>query len=169
MRRRLALLAAKEYSDLPGFVTMTFDQDGKLSPGGSIEVAVAVLEGLGADAIGFNCGLGPKQMATLLPKLREATGTAYCSQCQRWATGRTWMAKPAMTSPLDQFASWMGEIARGGAWVVGGCCGTTPEHIRKTAATCAGLSCLRAACPLAYRGHLGDSVGGIWETTGDHR
>ena len=71
---KAALLAAKEYSDLPVFVTMTFDQDGKLLTGGSIEVAVAVLEGLGADAIGFNCGLGPKQMAALLPKLREATG-----------------------------------------------------------------------------------------------
>lgn len=143
---KAALLAAKEYSDLPVFVTMTFDQDGKLLTGGSIEVAVAVLEGLGADAIGFNCGLGPKQMAALLPKLREATGLPI-------------VVNPNAGIPVerdgqtcyditpDEFASWMGEIARGGAWVVGGCCGTTPEHIRKTAATCAGLSCQELPVP----------------------
>lgn len=71
---KAALLAAKENSDLPVFVTMTFDGDGKLLTGGDIGVAAAVLEGLGADAIGLNCGLGPQQMAALVPKLREFTG-----------------------------------------------------------------------------------------------
>lgn len=143
---KAALLAAKEYSDLPVFVTMTFDQDGKLLTGGSIEVAVAVLEGLGADAIGFNCGLGPKQMATLLPKLREATGLPIVVNPNAGLPVER-DGKTCYDITPDEFASWMGEIARGGAWVVGGCCGTTPEHIRKTAATCAGLSCRELPVP----------------------
>lgn len=143
---KAALLAAKEYSDLPVFVTMTFDQDGKLLTGGSIEVAVAVLEGLGADAIGFNCGLGPKQMAALLPKLREATGLPIVVNPNAGLPVER-DGKTCYDITPDEFASWMGEIARGGAWVVGGCCGTTPEHIRKTAATCAGLSCQELPVP----------------------
>lgn len=143
---KAALLAAKEYSDLPVFVTMTFDQDGKLLTGGSIEVAVAVLEGLGADAIGFNCGLGPKQMATLLPKLREATGLPIVVNPNAGLPVER-DGKTCYDITPDEFASWMGEIARGGAWVVGGCCGTTPEHIRKTAVTCAGLSCRELPVP----------------------
>lgn len=143
---KAALLAAKEYSDLPVFVTMTFDQDGKLLTGGSIEVAVAVLEGLGADAIGFNCGLGPKQMAALLPKLREATGLPIVVNPNAGLPVER-DGKTCYDITPDEFASWMGEIARGGAWVVGGCCGTTPEHILKTAATCAGLSCQELPVP----------------------
>ena len=59
---KAAVLAAKERASLPVYVTMTFDETGKLLTGGSLEAAVAVLEGLGVDALGLNCGLGPKQM-----------------------------------------------------------------------------------------------------------
>lgn len=143
---KAALLAAKENSDLPVFVTMTFDGDGKLLTGGDIGVAAAVLEGLGADAIGLNCGLGPQQMAALVPKLREFTGLPL-------------VVNPNAGLPVErdgttyydvgpeEFASWMGEIAREGAWVVGGCCGTTPEHIAKMAAACAGLRCQPLPAP----------------------
>lgn len=111
---KAALLAAKENSDLPVFVTMTFDGDGKLLTGGDIGVAAAVLEGLGADAIGLNCGLGPQQMAALVPKLREFTGLPL-------------VVNPNAGLPVErdgttyydvgpeEFASWMGEIAREGA------------------------------------------------------
>ena len=92
-------------------------------------------QGLGADAIGLNCGLGPQQMAALVPKLREFTGLPL-------------VVNPNAGLPVErdgttyydvgpeEFASWMGEIAREGAWVVGGCCGTTPEHIKKTVELC---------------------------------
>ena len=108
---KAALLAAKENSDLPVFVTMTFDGDGKLLTGGDIGVAAAVLEGLGADAIGLNCGLGPQQMAALVPKLREFTGLPL-------------VVNPNAGLPVErdgttyydvgpeEFASGMGEIAR---------------------------------------------------------
>ena len=137
---KAAVLAAKEQSDLPVFVTMTFDQDGKLLTGGDLAVAAAVLEGLGVDAIGLNCGLGPEQMASLLPKLREYTGLPLVVNPNAGLPverdGRT-----CYDVDPKEFAGWMGEIAREGAWVIGGCCGTTPEHIRAMTDACKGLRC----------------------------
>ena len=59
-------------------VTLTFDEDGKLLTGADVLSAVAMVEGLGADAVGFNCGLGPKQMRRLLPQLLEACSMPAC-------------------------------------------------------------------------------------------
>ena len=70
---KAALLAAKENSSLPVIATMTLDEGGKLLTGGDITAAAVMLEGLGANAIGFNCGLGPAQMQKLLPQLLAAT------------------------------------------------------------------------------------------------
>ncbi|MGI6255596.1 MAG: homocysteine S-methyltransferase family protein [Acutalibacter sp.] len=137
---KAALLAAKENSDLPVFVTMTFDQDGKLLTGGDLTVAAAVLEGLGADAIGFNCGLGPEQMASLLPKLRETTGLPIVVNPNAGLPVER-DGKTCFDVGPQEFAGWMGEIARGGAWVVGGCCGTTPQHIQAMTEACRGLRC----------------------------
>ena len=143
---KAALLAAKEASDLPVFVTMTFDEDGKLLTGGDIAVASAVLEGLGADAIGVNCGLGPKQMAALLPKLREFTGLPIVVNPNAGLPVER-NGKTCYDVDANQFAGWMGEIVREGAWVVGGCCGTTPEHIQKMTEACAGLRCQPLPAP----------------------
>lgn len=162
---KAALLAAKENADLPVFVTMTFDEDGKLLTGGELGVAAAVLEGLGADAIGFNCGLGPQQMAGLLPKLRELTGLPIVVNPNAGLPVER-DGKTCYNVGPEEFASWMGEIARGGAWVVGGCCGTTPEHIRRTAAACAGLGC--QPLPLPYGGHLRPPLGGDRQGPGHH-
>ena len=137
---KAALLAAKENSDLPVFVTMTFDQDGKLLTGGDLTVAAAVLEGLGADAIGLNCGLGPEQMASLLPKLRESTGLPIVVNPNAGLPVER-DGKTCFDVGPQEFAGWMGEIAREGAWIVGGCCGTTPEHIAAMTAACRGLRC----------------------------
>ena len=70
---KAAILAAKENSDLPVFVTFTFDRDGKLLNGADVETAVLMAEGLGVDAVGFNCGLGPDLVARLLPRARRVT------------------------------------------------------------------------------------------------
>lgn len=137
---KAALLAAKENSDLPVFVTMTFDQDGKLLTGGDLTVAAAVLEGLGADAIGLNCGLGPEQMASLLPKLRESTGLPIVVNPNAGLPVER-DGKTCFDVGPQEFAGWMGEIAREGAWIIGGCCGTTPEHIAAMTAACRGLRC----------------------------
>ena len=137
---KAALLAAKENSDLPVFVTMTFDQDGKLLTGGDLTVAAAVLEGLGADAIGLNCGLGPEQMASLLPRLRESTGLPIVVNPNAGLPVER-DGKTCFDVGPQEFAGWMGEIAREGAWIIGGCCGTTPEHIAAMTAACRGLRC----------------------------
>ena len=70
---KAAILAAKENSDLPVFVTFTFDKDGKLLNGADVETAVVMAEGLGVDAVGFNCGLGPDLVAKLMPRARRVT------------------------------------------------------------------------------------------------
>ncbi len=137
---KAAVLAVKENTSLPVFVTMTFDQEGKLLTGGSITAMAAVLEGLGADVIGLNCGLGPRQMLELLPTLRANTALPILVNPNAGLPveldGRTHFD----VGP-EEFARFMEEILLAGAWMIGGCCGTTPEHIRKTVERCKGISC----------------------------
>lgn len=132
---KAALLAAKESTKLPVFVTMIFDEQGKLLTGGDISAAVAMLEGLGADGIGFNCGLGTKQMLKLLPKLKECCSVPMVinpnAGLPRSENGQT-----VFDVAPDEFAADMAELAREGAWVIGGCCGTTPAHIDAMVRTC---------------------------------
>ena len=132
---KAAVLAAKENSDLPVVVTMIFDENGKLLTGGDVASATAMLEGLGVDAIGFNCGLGPEQMKKLLPQL-----TACCSL--------PIVINPNAGLPVvvdgqtvfnvepDEFAQSVKTLVEMGASAVGGCCGTTPEHIRRVVELC---------------------------------
>lgn len=137
---KAALLAVKENTSLPVVVTMTFDQDGKLLTGGGISAMAAVLEGLGADVIGMNCGLGPKQMLGLIHELRACTNLPIAvnpnAGLPKEQDGHTHYD----VGP-EEFAGLMEEIVRAGAWVVGGCCGTTPEHIRQTVERCKGIAC----------------------------
>ena len=135
MEVKAAILGAKEHTSLPVFVTMIFDESGKLLTGGDIPAAVAMLEGLSVDALGFNCGLGPKQMLSLLPKLAECTSLPIIvnpnAGLPRRENGQT-----VFDVHPEEFAQLMEEIVKGGAWVIGGCCGTTPEHLRKTVERC---------------------------------
>ena len=135
---KAAVVAAKESCSLPIFVTLVLDQRGRLLTGGDIPAAVALLEGLGVDAIGLNCGLGPDQMRQLLPTLRGYTSLPIILQpnaglpecvdgCTSYAVG------------AEAFAQDMRALAQGGAWVVGGCCGTTPEHIAAVVRACGDL------------------------------
>lgn len=136
---KAAVLAAKESCELPVFVTVTFDERGKLLTGGSPEAIVAMLEGLGVDALGINCGLGPVQMKGILERLLAASSIPVIvnpnAGLPRSENGQT-----VYDIDADQFAETMKEIAEMGARVVGGCCGTTPEHIKKTVELCRGLS-----------------------------
>lgn len=135
---KAAVLAAKENSKLPIVVTMIFDEGGKLLTGGDVESVTAMLEGLGVDAIGFNCGLGPEQMKRLLPQL-----TACCSLpivinpnagLPVVVNGQT-----MFTVEPDAFAKSIRTLVEMGASAVGGCCGTTSEHIRKVVEVCGNL------------------------------
>lgn len=132
---KAAVLAAKENSDLPVVVTMIFDENGKLLTGGDVASVTAMLEGLGVDAIGFNCGLGPEQMLKLLPEL-----TACCSipivMNPNAGLPSVVNGKTVFNVEPEEFAQQVKLLVENGASVVGGCCGTTPAHIRELVATC---------------------------------
>ena len=132
---KAAVLAAKENCNLPVFATMIFDSKGKLLTGGTVESTVALLEGLGVDALGINCGLGPVQMKGILADIMKAASIPVIvnpnAGLPRSEGGRT-----VYDIDADEFAGTMREIVEMGACVVGGCCGTTPEHIKKTIELC---------------------------------
>lgn len=135
---KAAVLAAKEHSQLPVMVTVTFDERGKMLTGGSVESVTALLEGLGVDAIGLNCGLGPVQMKEIVGRLTEVTSLPVIVNPNA-GLPRSENGKTVYDIDSDEFAQEMEEIVRMGAGLVGGCCGTTPEHIRKTVERCRNL------------------------------
>ena len=128
---KAALLAAKENTSLPVFVTMVYDQSGRLLTGGEIPGTAALLEGLGADAIGINCGLGPYQMEVLVDQLASATSLPIIVNPNA-GLPRTEGGKTVYDIEPKEFGSVMERIAAKGAWVLGGCCGTTDAYIRAT-------------------------------------
>ena len=128
---KAAVLAAKENCDLPVFATMIFDSKGKLLTGGTVESTVALLEGLGVDALGINCGLGPVQMKGILADIMKAASVPVIVNPNA-GLPRSEGGKTVYDIDADEFARTMREIVEMGACVVGGCCGTTPEHIKKT-------------------------------------
>lgn len=135
---KAAILAAKENSSLPVFVTMIFDERGKLLTGGDVPSVVTMLEGLRVDALGLNCGLGPKQMLPILSDLRRYTSLPIIVKpnagLPKQKNGETYYdVEP------DEFARIMQEVVKEGACVIGGCCGTTPEHIKKLVEECKDL------------------------------
>ncbi len=127
---RAALIAAGEVCDLPVMATMTFESDGRTLYGTDAVTAAVVLESLGADAVGTNCSAGPDRMAGVVRSMAEVTSVPI-------------IAKPNAGLPfLDQngntvydmepavFGECMKGLVEAGASIVGGCCGTTPAHIR---------------------------------------
>lgn len=134
---KAAVLAAKENTSLPIVVTMVFDEGGKLLTGADMEAAVAMLEGLRVDAIGLNCGFGPDVMKEFLPKLREVCSLPIVVNPNAGlpvvVDGKT-----CFHVGPEEFAGIMTEIAEEGISVLGGCCGTTPAHIRALVESCKG-------------------------------
>lgn len=135
---KAAVLGAKEATSLPVFVTMIFDEKGKLLTGGDVRSAVAMLEGLRVDALGINCGLGPEQMIPILKEILQYTSLPVIVKpnagLPRQKDGQTIYE----VNPAD-FSAYMKEIVKEGACAIGGCCGTTPSHIREMTAACKGM------------------------------
>ncbi|MBR4061562.1 MAG: homocysteine S-methyltransferase family protein [Clostridia bacterium] len=134
---KAALLAAKENSSLPVFVSNAYGEDGKLMTGASPAAMVAMLEGMGADAIGVNCSLGPKALAPIVeeylkyasvPVLLKPNAGLPCSVC-----GKTHYDVSA-----EDFAEEIASLVKKGVRIAGGCCGTTPEYIAATVKACEG-------------------------------
>ncbi len=127
---KAALLAVKECCDLPVFVSNAYGEDGKLMTGASPSAMVALLEGMGADAIGANCSLGPKQLGSVIDELLEYASVPV-------------LFKPNAGLPVcvegetrfditaDEFADEVFLNVKKGVRLCGGCCGTTPEYIEK--------------------------------------
>lgn len=132
---KAAVIAAKENCDLPVITSMIFDEKGRLLTGGDIRSACAMLEGLGVDAIGFNCGLGPKQMIKLVSELRSCTSLPIIVMPNA-GLPESVNGKTIYNVTPDEFAQDMLEIAKIGVSYLGGCCGTTPEHISRMIALC---------------------------------
>ncbi len=126
---KAAVLAAKENTGLPVFATLIFDERGKLLTGADVPAVVAMLEGLRVDALGINCGMGPQQM---LPVLEEVLSYASVPVIVKPNAGLPKQRDGEVYYDVEpeEFAECMEEIVRKGAALIGGCCGTTPNHIR---------------------------------------
>ena len=125
---KAALLAAKENSDLPVIVTNAYGEDGKLMTGASPTAMLAMLEGMGADAIGANCSLGPAQLEKVVLELLENASVPVVLKpnagIPRIINGETVFD----VSP-EEFSLQVSALIKKGVRVVGGCCGTSPEYI----------------------------------------
>ena len=132
---KAAVLAAKENTSLPVFATTIFDERGKLLTGADVPSVVALLEGLRVDAFGINCGMGPEQMIPILEQITKYSSLPVIVKpnagLPKEKNGQTYYD----VSP-EEFAEVMKKIVEMGAVVIGGCCGTTPDHIKAMADAC---------------------------------
>ena len=126
---KAALLAAKENSDLPVFVMNAYGEDGKLMTGAEPEAMVAMLEGMGADAVGLNCSLGPRALSGVVEKLISSASVPVIVKPNA-GLPKNVDGKTVYDVSPEEFSSVMKEFAESGATVLGGCCGTTPEYIK---------------------------------------
>ena len=131
---KAAVLAAKENTSLPVFATTIFDERGKLLTGADVPSVVALLEGLRVDAFGINCGMGPEQMIPILEQITKYSSLPVIVKpnagLPKQKNGQTYYD----VSP-EEFAE-VKKIVEMGAVVIGGCCGTTPDHIKAMADAC---------------------------------
>ncbi len=138
---KAAVVAVKENTSLPIFVSCAYGEDGKLMTGATPAAMVALLEGLGVDAVGVNCSVGPKQMQGVVQELLARASVPV-------------LVKPNAGLPIvdggqirydideKEFAQYMAEFVKMGARLVGGCCGTTPSYIEGTVTATKALSAL---------------------------
>ena len=131
---RAALIAAKETCDLPVIVSMTYNEDGRTLFGTNPETAVVVLQSLGADAIGINCSTGPTEMIPLVEQMKRYADVPILAKpnagMPELVDGKTLYA---MTP--EEFAECGRKLVEAGAGLIGGCCGTTSDHITALAQT----------------------------------
>ena len=123
---RAALLAAKENTDLPVICTMTFEESGRTFTGCSIPSMALTLEGLGADAVGINCSLGPDQLPPLVEELAKWTRLPIVVKPN---AGLPDPSSQEYNIGPEQFAGYIAALIPYGIKIAGGCCGTTPEYL----------------------------------------
>lgn len=125
---KAALLAVKENCDLPVIVSNAYSEDGKLMTGATPAAMVALAEGMGADAIGANCSLGPKQLRTVAEELLKNASIPVILKPNA-GLPKSVEGKTVFDITIDEFACELADIVKLGVRVAGGCCGTTPNYI----------------------------------------
>ena len=125
---KAALLAAKENSSLPVFVSNAYGEDGKLMTGADPLCMVAMLEGMGADAIGVNCSQGPSALSGVVREYLKYSSLPIIMKANAGIPSVQNGVTVFDVSP-EEFALATAELVKDGLRIVGGCCGTTPEHI----------------------------------------
>ena len=128
LEAKAAVLAAVESTTLPVFATMTFGEDGRTFLGTTPAIAAATLSALGASAVGLNCSLGPTELAPLVGELAPHDRALVMAQPNA-GLPRIQDGETVFDVGPNEFAQAMEAILDAGATVVGGCCGTTPDHI----------------------------------------
>ncbi|MCI9138947.1 MAG: dihydropteroate synthase [Lachnospiraceae bacterium] len=131
MEARAALIAAKETCDLPVFVTMTFEEDGKTLYGTDAVTAFVTLQQLGADAVGANCSTGPDKMVEIIESMREFGSIPIISKPNAGMPSLSEDGGTIYDMDPKEFGREMKKIVEAGATILGGCCGTDPEYIRE--------------------------------------
>ena len=134
---KAAVLAIKENTDLPVWVTMTFEASGRTFLGVSVPAMALTLEGLGVEALGFNCSLGPRQLMPMVEELRRWTDLPLILKPN---AGLPDPETGAYTVTPEEFAQEMREAAELGVRYVGGCCGTNPAFIAALKRELAGMT-----------------------------
>lgn len=131
---KAALLAAKENSSLPVFVTNAYGEDGKLITGATPEAMVAMLEGMGADAIGANCSLGPRQLQSVAKRILSCASVPVIMKPNA-GMPKSVDGKTVFDVDAEEFCLEMKKMAESGVTVLGGCCGTNDSYIRRLTET----------------------------------
>lgn len=140
---KAALLAAKENSDLPVICNMTFETSGRTFTGCSVEAMAYTLEGLGADAIGVNCSLGPDELYPVVEKMLKCTSLPVVVKPN---AGLPDPVTNKYSIDAEKFAEYMEKYMDMGAKILGGCCGTSPEYIAKIKEKFAGRTPVNPVC-----------------------
>lgn len=130
LETKAAVIAAKENSTLPIFVTNVYDATGKLMTGATPKAMIAMLEGLGVSALGMNCSLGPDKMLDIIDEFATYSSLPVIVKPNA-GLPRLEDGKTVFTMDADKFAETVAELVKRGATLVGGCCGTTPEYIER--------------------------------------
>lgn len=136
---KAALLAARENSSLPVFVSNAYGADGKLMTGASPEAMAAMIEGLGADALGVNCSLGPQQLAPVIERLLAVSSLPVLLKPNAGLPSAC-CGHTVYDISAEQFADEVSRQISLGVRIAGGCCGTTPEYIRELSSAVDGIS-----------------------------
>lgn len=126
---KAAILAAKENTNLPIIASFMLDEKGQLLTGADIKTIIPLLEGLRVDAIGINCGFGPEQMSEFVPELTSLTNLPLMINSNAGMPAIDSAGNTYWNSTAEEFGKIASTFIDKGVSLIGGCCGTTPEHI----------------------------------------